>query len=189
MKPLKHTLRSAAIAAMLLVTALPAFPQGPRGPRTPVAVAPASEDEIKWLKFMREEEKLALDVYRFLYERWNVAIFDRIAQSESQHFASVGTLLTRYSVADPASEKPGVFSDERLAVLYADLTAKGAASLKDALEVGVLIENQDISDLVEALQTEKLDIKRVYNNLMTASFNHLDAFESSLDLLASLDAR
>ena len=110
-------------------------------------IQPATADEIKWLKFMREEEKLARDVYRFLYERWNFSVFDRIAGSEQRHFATVGTLLTRYSVPDPASDVPGVFADERLAVLYAELTTKGATSLRDAIEVGIIIEKQDIGDL------------------------------------------
>lgn len=188
MKPMgKALIGAAAFTAFALFMAAPAFAQqGPGGGRTPVAVQPATEDEIKWLKFMREEEKLARDVYRFLYERWNFSVFDRIGASEQTHFATVGALLTRYNVPDPAIDAPGVFADERLATLYAELTAKGGASLRGAIEVGILIEQKDIADLDAAMQTNKLDIKRVYNNLMTASFNHLDAFETSLEILNSI---
>ena len=187
MKSLTTPLRAATFVALALFVALPAYSQrGPGDGRTPVVVQPATADEIKWLKFMREEEKLARDVYRFLYERWNFSVFDRIAGSEQQHFANVGTLLTRYKVPDPASDVPGVFADERLAVLYAELTTKGAASLRNAIEVGIIIEKQDIGDLEAALQTTKLDIKRVYTNLMVASFNHLDAFETGLEILDSM---
>jgi hypothetical protein len=192
------TFRLFSIAA-LAIAALSAqtttgFGNGPgngngRGPQQnqPVVVVPATAEEIASLTFMREEEKLARDVYRFLFEKWNYAEFDRIAAAEQQHFATIGTLLTRYSIPDPAANDiPGVFADPKLTALYAELTAKGANSLKDALEVGVIIEKADIDDLTNANNTTKYDIKRVYTNLMQASFNHLDAFESALELLAAL---
>ena len=39
--------------------------------------------------------KVARDVYRVLYQRWNVAGFDNIANSEQQHFTAIGNLLTQ----------------------------------------------------------------------------------------------
>jgi hypothetical protein len=182
------TTRLIALAALTLATAFAQNGPGPRGPQNnPVAVQPATPEEIKSLTYMREEEKLARDVYRFLFERWNVAAFDRIAASEQQHFASIGTLLTRYNIPDPAAtDTPGVFADPQLTTLYADMTAKGAISLKDAIEVGVIIEKQDIADLTTANQTTKLDIKRVFTNLMQASFSHLEAFEANLEMVCAL---
>jgi hypothetical protein len=183
------TIRLITLAALTLIPTFAQNGPGPRGPQnqTPVAIEPATTEEIQSLTFMREEEKLARDVYRFLFERWNFAAFDRIAASEQQHFATIGTLLTRYNIPDPAAtDTPGVFADPKLTTLYAELIAKGSISLKDALEVGVTIEKVDIADLTAANTTTKLDIKRIYTNLMLASFNHLDAFESSLELLAAI---
>ncbi|MEZ5403686.1 MAG: DUF2202 domain-containing protein [Bryobacteraceae bacterium] len=183
-------IRTMLVTATALAASLPAAAQrGPgRGPgsgagaRTPIVVEPATAEEVQMLTFMREEEKLARDVYRFLSEKWGHSVFDRIADSEQQHFVSVGTLIVRYGVQDPAAtDTPGVFQDAKLASLYAELTAKGAASLKDAFEVGILIEKTDIADLEKAVATTKLDIKRVYTNLMNASFNHLEAFETCLE--------
>jgi hypothetical protein len=155
---------------------------------TPLAVVPATEVETQWITFMREEEKLARDVYRVLYERWKLSLFDRIAQSESQHFQAMGTLIARYNLTDPAAtDVPGQFQDQRLAALYTELTTKGALSLKDALEVGIQIETADIDDLAKATtETDKYDLKRMFNNLTTASFSHLDAFETYLEIAASL---
>jgi hypothetical protein len=80
------TTRLIALAALTLATAFAQNGPGPRGPQNnPVAVQPATPEEIKSLTFMREEEKLARDVYRVLFERWNVASFDRIASSP--HFS------------------------------------------------------------------------------------------------------
>ena len=183
------TIRLITLAALTLVPAFAQNGPGAHGPQgqPQAALQPATPEEIQSLTFMREEEKLARDVYRVLFERWNYAAFDRIAASEQQHFATIGTLLTRYNIPDPAAtDTPGVFADPKLTTLYAELTAKGALSLKDALEVGVMIEKVDIADLSAANTTTKLDIKRVFTNLMLGSFNHLDAFESALELLAVL---
>ncbi len=161
---------------------------GPGGSRAPIPYPAPTAEEIESLTFMREEEKLARDVYQYLYERWGSTVFDRIADSEEQHFASVGRLLVRYGIADPAAgNAPGVFVSGKLSTLYAELTAKGAMSLRDALNVGVTIEKVDIADLEVALpKATKFDIKRVYSNLMEASFQHLDTFESTLQILDAL---
>ena len=144
--------------------------------------------EINRLLFMREEEKLAHDVYVFAEAKWGLRVFRNIAQSEATHFNQIGSLLARYGITDPSAAKlPGEFVDPRFTKLYLDLTTKSALSLKDALEVGVLIEKIDIQDLEEGLvETKQTDIKRVYTNLMNASYSHLDAFEETLELLASL---
>jgi len=183
-----------AIALSLILSAVlpaqggPNRPGGnPAAPRTTAALpsAPATPGEIQWLVYMREEEKFARDVYQFLYERWKARVFERILSSEERHFSSVGVLLARYAVPDPVTkDEPGIFTDAKLAALYKDLTAKGGLSLKDALEVGVLIEKADIEDLEKALLVaEKTDIKRVFTNLLNGSYNHLDAFETNLELL------
>lgn len=193
MKTLK--LNSIPLAAALVVPALffslpvPAAAQG-RGPgngpalTTGVAQA-ATTDEAKWLGFMREEEKLARDVYQQLGEKWNLNVFRNIALSEDRHYRSVGTLLSRYGISDPAANNPaGVYSDAKLTALFNELMAKGTQSAKDALEVGVLIEETDIADLETALQgTGKPDIKRVYTNLLNGSYHHLEAFQTSLEIL------
>jgi hypothetical protein len=136
---------------------------------------------------MREEEKLARDVYQQLAKKWNLVTFENIAASEQNHFDALGTLLTRYSVADPAQGlAAGVYSNAKLSALYNELMAKGTKSSQDALEVGLLIEKADIADLEAALKgTAKLDVKRVYTNLMNASYNHLEAFETGCELLAT----
>ena len=145
--------------------------------------------ETSRLVFLREEEKLAHDVYQFLDAQWNLRIFRNTALSEVTHFQHIGFLLSRYLVADPAAGKAaGEYTDLRFTNLYLELTAKGAASLKDALEVGVLIENSDIALLESGLvETKQPDIKRIYTNLLNGSSNHLDAFETVLEIwLASM---
>jgi len=141
-----------------------------------------TDDEIQWMKYMREEEKLARDVYLSLGSMWNLPIFTNIAQSEQTHMDSIKTLLDRYGVSDPAEGKAqGEFEDMGLQQLHDDLIAKGSISREEALRVGVRIEETDIEDLNRAIAaTEKSDILNVYNNLLQGSLNHLDAFETDL---------
>jgi len=140
------------------------------------------EVEIADLIFMREEEKVARDVYAYLYSQWNLPVFDSIAQSEQNHMDAILELLTAYAIDDPVTENnPGVFTDETLQKLYDDLIARGSQSLEEALRVGALIEEVDILDLEEAVQnTDKVDIQRVYSNLLFGSENHLRSFTSQL---------
>ena len=46
-------------------------------------IEPLSNDELTSLSFMREEEKLARDVYITLYSKWSVNIFNNISSSIS----------------------------------------------------------------------------------------------------------
>jgi hypothetical protein len=142
-----------------------------------------SEDEGAGLLFMREEEKLALDVYLALYAEWQLPIFQNIARSEQTHTDAVLQLLTRYGLDDPAAGLgAGEFADPTLQSLYDQLVAQGSASLEAALRVGAAIEEIDILDLEERLaQTDKADIRRVYENLKSGSYNHLRAFVGTLE--------
>jgi len=141
-----------------------------------------SPQEISALLFMREEEKLARDVYNTLYEIWGQPTFTNIASSEQMHMDEVKLLLDRYNLTDPALE-PGSFTDPNLQALHDQLVAQGSISLANALEVGAAIEEIDILDLQERLaQTDKADLQQVFNNLMIGSYNHLNSFAGMLSV-------
>ena len=141
-----------------------------------------SEDEEAGLIYMREEEKLAHDVYVTLYQKWGLPLFSNIANSEATHTSAIKVLLDRYGIADPAvGNGEGEFTDPTLQGLYDQLVAQGSKSLADALKVGAAIEEIDILDLQTRLaQTDNADIQLVYGNLMKGSRNHLRAFTSTL---------
>jgi hypothetical protein len=138
-----------------------------------------SDEEKAALLFLREEEKLARDVYSALSAKWNARVFGNISTSESRHMASVKTLLDRYGLADPVGvNAPGVFADPALQALYTQLVAQGSQSLQDAYEVGVTIETLDIEDLQALLAMPALpsDVATVARNLLAGSQNHLASF-------------
>ncbi|MHB9033320.1 MAG: DUF2202 domain-containing protein [Anaerolineae bacterium] len=130
------------------------------------------------LLYMREEEKLARDVYQAFYELWGQPTFANIAAGEQQHMDAMLTLLERYGLPDPAAgTAAGEFTNADLQSLYTALVAQGSQSLADALRVGAAIEEIDVRDLRAALtNTTRADIQQAYTNLELASGNHLRAF-------------
>jgi len=146
-------------------------------------VVALTESEAHDLLFMREEEKLARDVYITLYAEWGVRVFNNISKSEQQHMDAILGLLNQYGQADPAIES-GRFSDAKLQELFDALTAKGLQSKLNALMVGALIEEVDMEDLAQAmLRTDKSDIISAYINLMKGSENHLKAFAKNIEAI------
>ena len=135
-------------------------------------------DELLSLKTMREEEKLANDVYLTLYNKWGVNIFTNIASSEQTHTNPVLTLLTKYELADPVGTNAvGVFSDTILQKLYTQLVTQGSTSTLNAFIVGATIEDLDIFDLNNwNSKVDNQDIKYVYQNLTKGSRNHMRSF-------------
>lgn len=140
-----------------------------------------SDEEIDGLLEMREEEKLARDVYRAFYDVYEHIIFQNISKSEHAHSNAVLHLINGFGLIDPALEVEGDFTNPLFTQLYADLTSKGSTSLVDALKVGAFIEEYDIADLERLIDaTENETIKRVYGNLLRGSKIHIKAFTNVL---------
>lgn len=159
-----------AASALVCPTAQGAAPQ------------PLSDVEEAKLLFMREEEKLARDVYLTFYEEWELATFSNIASSEQMHMNALLKLLKKYDLADPAAGNDiGEFTDPDLQALYAGLIAAGMAGPREALLVGGTIEEKDMVDIQEAIGlSDHADIDRVYESLLCGSRNHLRGFAQAL---------
>ena len=144
------------------------------------ALSPAEQNSIL---FMREEEKVARDIYLKFQEKWNLNAFSNISASEQTHMDAMLKLITRYNLTDPVgSNGVGVFANNDLQTLYDALLLQGDASLIEALKVAALVEEVDIVDLQTALSTvvDNQDVEMVYENLLAASRNHLRAFVKNL---------
>lgn len=153
------------------------------------------------MKFMREEEKLARDVYATLYDfhlaqGLTLTVCDNIAYSEQQHMNAVKQLLNNYGIPDSAVEggqgtypescrdTACKFNNDDLTALYVRLVADGKVSGLGALLVGGLIEEVDMINLAEAIANAEVhaDIQGVYDNLLCGSGNHLRAFAHNVEL-------
>lgn len=134
------------------------------------------------LQYMREEEKLARDVYLALYEQWGLPVFSNIARAESQHMSMVLQALDARGLTDPAAANDaGEFTNPDLQALYHQLVSSGSESVPAALKVGATIEDLDIADLQERLQSvTDEDVRFVFENLVRGSENHMRAFVRNL---------
>lgn len=147
-------------------------------------VEPLSEEEEAGILHLREEEKLARDVYTALEQKWNLPAFSVIKESEQNHMDSVATLIDRYDLLDPAQSQPGVFTDPNIQELYEILTARGEDSTEAALRVGMTIEDLDIYDIDQILQAnDNQDISTVFGHLRTGSIHHLQRFYADLQAI------
>ncbi|MCB0698395.1 MAG: DUF2202 domain-containing protein [Chitinophagales bacterium] len=143
----------------------------------------ASDYEKQELAYLREEEKMARDVYIALYTKWpNLNFFSNISSSEQKHMDKVLQLLNTYGLPDPVGTNGvGVFANAEIQTMYNSLVAKGEVSEIEAIKVGLTIEDVDIYDIQQALtKVEKQDIKTVFGNLMKASKNHMREFHDQL---------
>jgi hypothetical protein len=191
---IKKTLVTGALALFTLTsTVLGVSAAGPTTATIPLTapaaiVAPASlsAQEAAGLQFMREEEKLAHDVYVTLGDVWGLRVFDNIAAAEQQHTNVIAGWLDYYHISDPAAgNAPGEFTNPELQALYDKLVAQGKQSVASALKVGTAIEEIDILDLQERIDaTANAALDQVYGNLKAGSENHLRAFVTNLKVQA-----
>jgi hypothetical protein len=173
-------LRTLAVG-LVLVTAVTV------GASVATAATSLSESERATLLSMREEEKLAHDVYVALAAKTGEQAFLRIAASEARHGRAMERMLAVYGIADPTDGyAAGTFPTAATQKLYDDLVAKGSASRAAAIEVGLWIEKTDIADLQKAIAaTDEALLDRVYGSLLAGSTRHLKAFEGNLTTVAA----
>jgi hypothetical protein len=162
-----------------------------------------SQELTDTLSYMGNEERLAYDVYNYLYAEFGTKQFTNIAtKSEYKHITAVQQLVQKYKLDDTVdftnvdlpslgymntpieSMQAGVYDISAIQALYDDLTAQGSASEIEALKVGCTIEVVDVTDLdkdIAIAESENAtDIVTVFNFLRDGSYNHYWAFDRGL---------
>jgi hypothetical protein len=141
-----------------------------------------TDDEAAALVYLREEEKMARDVYLTLADRWQLPIFTNIAAAEQNHMDIVLKAIQISGVADPITDDTvGVFNNGELGQMFTDFVAQGELSLIDALTVGAEIEDMDLADLYTMIEDYPHDLLQLVGfNLAKGARNHLRAFVRAL---------
>ncbi len=142
-----------------------------------------SDWERSYLAYRMEEEKTARDVYITLDKKWHMRPFTNIKQSEQWHMNVMEALREKYGFDNNYLTKNavGTFENAKFQKLYNDLVTKGLRSKKDALEVGMKIEDMDLYDLDESLKkATNRDIRMVLEKFIEGSSHHMQAFEKNL---------
>jgi hypothetical protein len=155
------------------------------------------------LIFMREEEKLARDVYTTLGKMYrDIKTFSRIDDAEQKHTDTMADMLLLYQIDDPStSDKVGVFTGVDYGSYFTDkynyLLAKAVDGLA-ALYVGAFIEELDMHDIAECpvviqetyalgeygcglVQTDETQLTRAYESLIDGSASHLRAYVRAIE--------
>lgn len=135
--------------------------------------------------FSIDEERMARDVYDALYVQTGLKIFDSISDSEQKHYDAMLNSAINLGIDTSALlTTPGTYLNPEIQALYDDLMALGSQSTADALTVGKMIEEVDIADLKEMIDTSPItSLDSVYTNLLNASYNHLDAFNAQIAII------
>ncbi|HJS54107.1 MAG TPA: DUF2202 domain-containing protein [Chitinophagaceae bacterium] len=146
-----------------------------------------ADNEKAMVLRMREEEKMARDIYQVLNGKWDQQVFAHIAESEIYHMSQMKLWIDKFNLEDPVArnnDKRGVFTDQSLQQLYNELAASGIQSKEAAFRAGAKVEEVDILDLKKALAgTSNTDLQSTYKYLIHASENHLRAFARNLKAL------
>ncbi|MBZ0249116.1 MAG: DUF2202 domain-containing protein [Burkholderiales bacterium] len=178
------THRLAAALAVALALPLAASAAGRELPVMALPVAPTA-DEAADLAYLRGTGKLARDLFLRFSEAWGREPFATVAIAGLNDMDAVLRLLRRYRVADPVPGTPvGEFPDVELQALFTTLLQRGLAGELEALRVGGLVEEADLTDLALSMaHTMKADLRAVYGNLACGSRNHLRAFAREIRAL------
>lgn len=146
-----------------------------------ITTSDLTSSELASLLKMKEEEKLARDVYSVLFQKWGSQVFTNISKAENNHLNAIVLLLTNYGSTETSIGEAGIFADVAVQKLYNDLVTKASISVEEAYKTGALIEEMDIKDLDEALvTTTNENVTLVFENLLKGSRNHLRAFNLQL---------
>ena len=138
------------------------------------------------LFFIYQEEKVARDVYTYLSNMYeDESTFASIKLAEQRHMDSAQKLCEKYGVNIRKVDEDvyGEFFVPYLNDLYKECIDLGEEGLKEALNVGILIEETDIgtlTDTIKALDVKKMpaDVISAYETLREGSYNHLESFEA-----------
>lgn len=169
--------------------------------------------EISHLTFMREEEKLARDVYLTLAEQYpGHPIFNNIAtRAEQTHTDTMRDKLEQFNLEDPnpnTNNLPasrGIFTGAEwgsyFTEKYSELTTQGITSTLNAFYVGAFIEELDMKDISVCPQimiehgypspcglayTDESALQTAYSSLINGSENHLRAYVKQIEVIIGI---
>lgn len=146
-------------------------------------VSPLAADQLDAFLFLLEEEKLAGDLYDLFYETSGLKVFDRISNSEDNHFDNLAAQADKLGVDISAilALPDGEYVNPEVQAMYDAWSVEGVASTQTAIEIAVEIETTDIEGLKDAAESvDVASLETAYLALAEASARHLDSFDNFL---------
>lgn len=138
--------------------------------------APLSADEIEFLFAIREDEKVARDLYTSFSALYPASVqIAKIKTAEDSHIACIEAVLDYYEISYPAMTATGVFEDAERQALYNDLVDKSATLLETFGTMAVIEEETVLAYKSVQSEITNENISLVVANMIKASSNHLKA--------------
>lgn len=139
------------------------------------STADLTTDEIEFIYAVREDEKIARDLYFSFFRNFGLKTFENIGKAEDNHIKATEKLFDYYEIDYPALSANGKFEDASRQKLFDSLLLKGTPEL-EAFKVMALLEESNIVEYGEVLKSiVNPNIKLVIENLAKASANHFKA--------------
>jgi len=136
--------------------------------------------EMEDLQYLYEEERLAHDIYTALSDKWELSIFENIAESEKRHVEHLLVIYEKYGLRVP-KVGDGFYNYPELNMLFDRFFEGGMMTLESSLTLAGNFEEYDIADLERYLEhTQNVDLILVYNTLLEGSKNHLRVIHRNL---------
>jgi hypothetical protein len=136
-----------------------------------------SDAEVNGILSLREEEKVAYDVYTVMFEKYESKVFKKIAENEKEHMNKIKELIDQFNLTDPIAgteDQKGVFSNKKMQTMYDEMILGGNYGLLDALRAAARFEETDIVDLRKYLSSASdQSVINIYLNLESGSQDHL----------------
>jgi len=133
-----------------------------------------SKEEKTDIQKLREEEKLARDIYIKAYNTYEYFAFVNLYKGEQIHMDNLLNLEMQYMVEDIILPDTGKYVDESIQNFYNNHLSQITTSATDAFKVGMTTEEMIIYDIQNfENNTEEADILKVYSKIKCWSRNHL----------------
>lgn len=174
------TLMSVLIAAMIMMSCSknddlvnPEYTQANDGDTKSLTIAEQND-----LLYMIEKEKMMRNIYKTMFQEYNVELFQSIYQAKESHLSLLSSKIDKYDVHNPlVYSAENEFENSSLQLVYDDFLAKKLIYEIEALNFVKNMEERHIN-YVETTVSQvdgNDDIVSVYNVILLGSQAHLDA--------------
>ncbi len=206
MNSLNKVLLSGFVGLALIATANSVIAKGGKSASISTDDTVLDYNERIHLVFMREEEKLARDVYLALGTMYpDSVIFGKIDDSEQRHTMSVKDMIEKYGHEDPnTNDNIGIYTGEDYGWYFTEkynlLVERASISELEAMYVGAFIEELDMMDINQCpkvivetdngindvtecgkIYTDNSDIVKLYDSLLDGSDSHLEGYVKNIE--------
>jgi len=206
MKILNKALVNGFIGLAIVAGASGAMAKGGKVVSVSIDEVVLDANEQTHLMFIREEEKLARDVYLTLGTMYpDSAIFGNIDDSEQAHMDAVKAIIEKYGLQDPSTnDNIGAYTSEDYGWYFTEkfnlLVERASISELEALYVGAFIEELDMMDINQCPQvivetdngindvsecgkiyTDNSDVAKLYVSLLDGSDSHLEGYVKNIE--------